>query len=284
MYKLRLGASLKLFTRYYAQYNDDFQRDLDEVKRLGFDCVDVDFCTIYGREEILKSHELIPQGLEWVKERGLELNAIHLPFSSQRDYSSLDEDFRAQLLMDTKEMLAIANAYKPYAYVVHPGTGVREAKDRALRLEKTCDSAMQMSAYTGSFICFENMVRLGVMNTVAEQKEFISKLRGYDNVKFCCDTNHYLKDKAEDAIRALGAYIKTLHISDHDYIDERHIMPEDGKIDWMNVLAALEEVGYQGVFNYEVKLENEGYVYYTLEDIKNNYDALFGKYNELRVR
>ncbi len=280
MYKLRLGTSLKLFTRYYAQYNDGFQRDLDEVKKLGFDCVDIDFCTIYGRDEILKSHDLIPQGLEWVKERGLQLNAIHLPFSSQRDYSSLDEDFRAQLLQDTKEMMSIANVYRPYAYVVHAGTGVKEIEERPLRLQKTCDSLIQMSKYTDSFICVENMVRNVVMNSVAEQKEVIAKVRGCQNVGFCCDTNHYLKDRAEDAIRALGSDIKTLHISDHDYIDERHVMPKDGKIDWMNVLAALEEVGYQGVFNYEVKMENEGYVYYQLADIKNNYVELFEEYNQ----
>lgn len=284
MYTLRLGTSLKLFTRYYAEYNDNFPKELDEAKRLGFDCVDVDFCTIYGRDEILKSHDLIPRGLEWVKERGLQLNAIHLPFSSQRDYSSLDEDFRDQLLKDTKEMMTIANAYHPYAYVVHAGTGVKDVKERPLRLQKTCDSLIQMSDYTDSFICVENMVRNGVMNSVTEQKELIRQVRGCKNVGFCCDTNHYLKDRAENAIRELGADIKTLHISDHDYIDERHVLPTDGKIDWMAVLSALESIGYQGVFNYEIKMENEGYVYYTLEDVRNNYVALFERYNKLKER
>ncbi len=282
MYKLRLGTSLNVFTRYSARYNEAFQKNLDELVRLGFDSVDVNLCTLYGREQILQSHELIPQGLEWVKERGLEINAIHLPFSSQRDYSSLDEDFRAQLLQDTKEMLAIANAYQPYAYVLHAGIAVQDVNERPLRLQKTSDSLIQMSAYTDSFVCVENMVRNAVMNTIAEQKEVLRRVCGCKNVGFCCDTNHYLQDKTEDAILALGKHIKTLHISDHDYIDEKHVMPMDGKIDWMAVIGALESVGYQGVFNYELKMETDGNVHYTLEDIKNNYVALFERYNSLK--
>ena len=281
MYKLKLGVSLNVFTRYSARYNENFQKNLDELVRLGFDSVDVNLCTIYGREQILQSHELIPQGLEWVKERGLALNAVHLPFSLQRDYSSLDDDFRARLLQDTKEMLSIANAYRPYAYVVHAGPAVQDVSERPLRLQKTSDSLIRMSKYTDSFICVENMVRNAVMNTIAEQKEVLDRVCNCKNVAFCCDTNHYLQDKAEDAILALGKHVKTLHISDHDYIDEKHVLPMDGKIDWMAVIGALEKVGYQGVFNYEIKMEADGCVYYTLEDIKNNYVALFERYNSL---
>jgi sugar phosphate isomerase/epimerase len=102
------------------------------------------------------------------------------------------------------------------------------------------------------------------------------------NVKLCCDVNHYLSDKAETAIEVLGERIKTLHISDHDYIDERHVLPKDGKIDWMALIGALEKTDYQGVFNYEITRSLNEYVFYTLADIKRNYEELFEEYNRMK--
>ena len=52
-------------------------------------------------------------------------------------------------------------------------------------------------------------------------------------LQVCVDVNHFLQEKAEDGLKLLGNRVKTLHISDHDYEDEQHWMPEEGKIDWM---------------------------------------------------
>ena len=79
---------------------------------------------------------------------------------------------------------------------------------------------------------------------------------------------------------ALSDRVKTLHISDHDYIDERHVLPKDGKIDWMKLIGALEKIGYQGVFDYEILREMKEYVFYTFADIKRNHEELFAQYNQ----
>ena len=73
------------------------------------------------------------------------------------------------------------------------------------------------------------------------------------------------------AVLALGSRIITTHISDHDYVDERHWLPGEGKIDWMRMLAAFETIGYEGVFNYE--LGNDA------AEVKENYEKLFADYN-----
>jgi sugar phosphate isomerase/epimerase len=50
----------------------------------------------------------------------------------------------------------------------------------------------------------------------------------------------------------VGEKIVTLHVSDYDGIDERHWLPGEGCIDWQALRAALCEVGYDGVWMYEL--------------------------------
>ena len=47
----------------------------------------------------------------------------------------------------------------------------------------------------------------------------------------------------------------------------------------MKVIGAFEKIGYNGSFTYEVSMGKFGY---TLKDLKENYDMLFEKYNELK--
>ena len=54
----------------------------------------------------------------------------------------------------------------------------------------------------------------------------------------------------------MGGRIITLHVSDYDFVDERHLLPGEGKNPWGEILRALEEVGYDGRFTYEVRAGN----------------------------
>ena len=258
MYKLRLGASIAYFYPCTLTVRDDFETNLAEMKRLGFDCVDLDLCSIYDRDMIVKSHAMISQAFELIKKSGLQLNGVHLPFGGHRDYSSLDAGYRKQLLEHTREMLQIANAYQPYCYIAHGSAEPIPPLERADKLKALGETLAEMSAYTDRYICVENLPRTCLLNTAKEHVEVIDAANK-PNVKACCDVNHFLHERAEDGLLALSDRVKTLHISDHDYIDERHVLPKDGKIDWMKLIGALEKIGYQGVFNYEILREMKEY-------------------------
>jgi sugar phosphate isomerase/epimerase len=68
----------------------------------------------------------------------------------------------------------------------------------------------------------------------------------------CLDPNHLLGESHSALINALAGKIVTTHISDYDFLEERHWMPGEGKIDWPRLVAALKEVGYSGPFLYEI--------------------------------
>ena len=54
-------------------------------------------------------------------------------------------------------------------------------------------------------------------------------------------------------IRAAGSRLKALHIADNDTSGDQHLLPFGcGTVDWQDVMRGLREVGYSGLFNFEV--------------------------------
>ncbi len=75
--------------------------------------------------------------------------------------------------------------------------------------------------------------------------------------------------------------IITTHISDYDFIDEKHWLPGEGKVDWEAMISKFEEIGYKGVWMYEVglkcprTLEREREL--TFDDFYRNVNEIFSR-------
>ncbi|MEA4824028.1 MAG: sugar phosphate isomerase/epimerase family protein [Clostridiaceae bacterium] len=82
---------------------------------------------------------------------------------------------------------------------------------------------------------------------------------GSPNFGICLDTGH-LNMHGEtqlDFIRACGKYLKALHLADNQGKEDQHMMPFGrGNVDFFSVVRGLREVGYDGLFNYEIPGEN----------------------------
>ena len=102
---------------------------------------------------------------------------------------------------------------------------------------------------------------------VAENPEY------KDYFTVCVDTGHSNKatkfndnPKVGDVIRMLGDRIGCLHLNDNNTVGDQHLIPFvdksgwqiDNTIDWDDVFAALNEIGYDGVYNLELHLERYG--------------------------
>ena len=80
----------------------------------------------------------------------------------------------------------------------------------------------------------------------------------------CVDTGHsnkamrYDNPTPADVIRRLGKEVTCLHLNDNDTLTDQHKMPLSGCIDWENVMNALDEIGYNGIYNMELNLRHFG--------------------------
>ncbi len=277
MYKLKLGASIGYFLADAPQscpVSEKFFDNLVEMEDLGFDTIDISLMGAFRNETFVGYEEKVVRGLEAIKNSKLEFNGVHLPCGTILSLSSLDEDYRQEFVGKIKSLLKVIDKYSPKCVLIHSSGEPIDDKDRDAQKRQLAKSYLELKDSCNAYFCIENLPRTCLLNTSDEVLELSNMVGG---MNICLDSNHFLKEKTEDAILKIGSLIKTTHISDCDYVDERHNMPGTLSIDFMKVIGAFEKVGYNGSFTYEVSTKKYGY---TLKDIKDNYDMLFEKYNQ----
>ena len=208
---------------------------------------------------------------EFAKAHGVTISSVHLPFAP---FSMIDlTDPRNDLFtikVQTMIMEAAAKAGIKIA-VLHPSGEPYKDDERQERLEMACSvvSALAENAKKlGMQLALENLPRTCLCRTHDEMLYFLDRI---PDLRVCFDMNHNLCENNIDYIKAVGDKIITLHVSDYDFVDERHWLPGSGINDWQKIIEALESVGYDGRFLYEVKLSGV-----TCEDIAENYRMLLG--------
>lgn len=216
--------------------------------------------------------------LEAARSNGVELWSFHVPFSQCFDVSSLDAQKSAEAMAIMEKGIRSAIKIGIKTIVIHPSSEPNDDDTRQDKMEKSIENLRYLAK-----ICDENGARLAVEvlpRTCLGNSSFdiITYLNEIPEIDVCFDTNHLLMQTNEDFLDDLIYHnmhgrIRTVHISDYDFIDERHRLPGDGINDWEAIMSALEELDYSGVFMYEVSKPFERELL-TFEEIKENYTCL----------
>ena len=184
---------------------------------------------------------------------GIERWSYHLPFYTA-DISNpeiADESIKNYCELIDK---AVNSGFTHI--VVHPCFEVTEEdrEERFALAKKNLPIVAEYAKSKGVPVAVEDLPKQCIGRSSWEIKELIST---HENLYACFDTNHLFFEKPEDYIRALGDKLITLHVSDYDFIFERHWLPGEGKIDWQALYQALLEVNYSGVWMYEVPFSSK---------------------------
>lgn len=189
---------------------------------------------------------------------GLKVWSVHLPFSKTIDISVIDDTKRAEVVEFMKDMVHIAGIFKPQHLVLHPSSEPIAPDERAERLENS-RASIELIAPTareiGASLCIENLPRTCLGRN---GQEMMMLIEGLDGVAICYDTNHLLYQSHEDFLNSIAkGSIKTVHISDYDFADERHLLPGVGKIEWKKLWDGVRANGYDGIMMFECEGEPE---------------------------
>lgn len=185
---------------------------------------------------------------------GIELHSMHLPFMpfTQIDISS------PALADDTveyyRELIEKGASIGIKIFVLHPSGEPIKDEERSIRMEtakKTLARLAEIAKANDAVIAVENLPRSCLGKNSAEIAELLS---AHEALRACFDTNHLLSEPLADFMRNIKDRIITTHISDYDFVNERHWLPGEGKIDWQEILSILTEIGYQGPWMYELSL------------------------------
>ena len=190
------------------------------------------------------------------RRNGIDWWSMHLPFGPFTDLDpvSLDAEkrtFTKTVLTQLIKRGADAGVNK---FVAHPSAEPNESGERAEKLKLAADvfaELAQTAAAFGAVIALEDLPRTCLGNCSAE---LLALLGAHPNLRVCYDTNHLLGEDNVEFIRNVGQKIITTHVSDYDFQNERHWLPGEGDNDWRGIYNTLQEVGYEGVWLYELGL------------------------------
>ncbi len=211
---------------------------------------------------------------------GVHLWSFHLPFSAPIDISSTDKGVRGDAVAYLSEMTRKAADIGIELMVIHPSREPNEEHERAEKLKNAQCSLSQIAQVAGEYgatIAVENLPRTCLGRNSAEMKQLLT---ADERLRVCFDTNHLLMQPIKEFILDVGSKIVTTHFSDFDFVNERHWLPGEGKVDWKELIETLETIGYNGPILYEVGFKAPATIErreLTCEDFKENHYLLKNK-------
>ena len=131
-----------------------------------------------------------------------------------------------------------------------------------IKIEKNITAIRKLTDHlqgTDTVLCLENLIGESTITSSIDDLLTIVCALDSPNAGVCLDTGHLnLSGKNQvDFIRRAGDKLKALHIADNEGFVDQHLLPFGcGNVDFSSVVSALREIGYNGLFNYEIPGEN----------------------------
>ena len=266
MKKFELGVSS-------CGVQDLTEKDFESYANAGISAMELSLG--YDRYDSIKWKEVYDRA----KRYNIELWSFHQPFMPFEvlDLASLDENVRKHTVKYLSELMKKAADIGISVNIVHPSAEPNKENERGEKIKRAQESLAYLADAAekcGSVIAVENLPRTCLGRDSKDIRELLS---ADDRLRACFDTNHLLKQPIKDFILDIGEKIITTHVSDFDFVDEKHWLPGEGKIDWNELIAALNDVKYTGPFMYELSLAPPRTIkrrMLTHADFKENYNSL----------
>jgi sugar phosphate isomerase/epimerase len=250
--KRQFGISTHL---YHAQR---LCRDhLLEIAAHGFECVEV-----YATRTHFDYHNpaAVADLQQWLGEAGLELRSIHAPtaegftggrWSGSLSLASADPEARVHAVSETEKALHIARRIPAAVLVAHlgiPRTQTGPADSRAAA-RRSVEELLRIAEPLGVRIAVE--VIPNELSRAGSIVHFVED--DLDGVGICLDFGHaHLDGDVIDAVETVSEHLIATHVHDNRGRADDHLLPFDGTIDWAGTLLAVQKVGYEGPFMFEI--------------------------------
>ena len=187
---------------------------------------------------------------------GVRLWSLHLPFTGADHLDISKDEMADETVAYHSELIKRASAVGIEKFIIHPSREPIAPEDRSHKMQTAKHSLSRLArvaSESGAVIAVEDLPRTCLGNCSDEILELISV---DPSLRVCFDTNHLLFEDPAKFVRNVGDKIVTLHVSDYDFVDEKHWLPGEGDINWSEILQALRDVDYKGIWLYELEFES----------------------------
>ena len=182
---------------------------------------------------------------------GVDLWSFHIPFLPFDEIDISNPNLADYTVEYFCKLIEYASEIGIRRFVINPsGEPIREGRDERMACAK--ESLRRLADFAekfGAVICVEDLPRTCLGRDSSEILELVS---AHPSLKICFDTNHLLSETNEEFVKKVGDKIETLHVSDYDFLNERHWLPGEGLVDWTALYSSLIKAGYRGAWLYEL--------------------------------
>lgn len=255
---MQLSTTLNLYTlRGSVNHTDFAPKAVGICKAAGFDAIDVMLKEVVANSTMSESEAWADSLLKAMEREGIRASQCHGYFTNTRqmDDTTLMGPYRDNILRS----ISLASRLGISEMVIHPlpleesrGISFEQSLEVNTAFFQSLDNALVAHKVHA---CLEN-----IFSSEYADSESLLRLRerigSPERFYFCWDTGHAnLVEKVRDTqpahIRLLGSLLHATHIQDNHGVQDEHLLPMMGTIDWLPVIKALHESGYQGDFTYE---------------------------------
>lgn len=194
---------------------------------------------------------------------GFSIPQGHLIFGARGDITSSDNTVAVANLKRNLDVFLELGVKAAVIHYSHNGTDLDPIEEWFDQRVKALNELCNYVKGTELVICVENLSRIHD-HDAAHLLSLCRAVDNQENIGICLDTGHLHIAGGDqyDFIMQAGKYLRSVHVHDNfgelmnaegKYCDDRHMMPFDcGTVNWDRLRRGLREVGYGGLFSYEL--------------------------------
>lgn len=258
MKRLKKCSPLNLHYASRANITEYIRAGLEFHKEVGFEAADfgmgmIDFLSDGWKRDI-------ESAVESSREIGIGFDVCHLPFIGGG--GKKDEEFYRQFDIKMHNAIDAAVLLGSEYAVLHPTSPTVPLK--SFNRAEAFDAVMahlapyaEHASRVGLNIVVENMRVIPGMrlsHRYCQDPDELCDIADALGIGVCWDFGHANISgiKQSEGLSYVGRRLKVIHVNDNSGIDDDHVAPFTGNVDWRDAMKGLAICGYEGVFNYEL--------------------------------
>ncbi len=244
-------------TSDFGRFAKTYQERIDLVCEAGFKYIDLGMYIIHKNDELIYSDKWQDNAkiiLEHAQKRGAEFVQAHAPDGNSLSGNKSEVD---ELIKKTIRSIDICGILGIPNIVVHQGVSKGISKGEFFERNKNFYEKLfpAMERNNVNVLC-ENQIKKYIgdiynTNSGSDIKELV-KYVDHPLFHACWDIGHANCDGSQyDEILAVGDDLFAVHINDNRGQGDEHLMPYFGTVNMDEIMNALINVNFKGVFTFE---------------------------------
>ena len=258
MKKLRISSTTNLHFGSNESVSEYIKNEVAFQKEMGFDATDFGL----GKIDFLSDtwQATVEQAILDAEAVGMRFELCHLPFiMAGAPIFGEDYDIFCKKMLRAIEAAKLIGA--SYA-VMHPNAATVPLKlfDRKAQFDSVIEHLTPFAEYAaklGVNVVVENMRVIPTFvasHRYSQTPDELCDVADALGIGVCWDFGHANISglRQSEGIEYVGRRLRVIHVNDNFGINDDHVPPFVGNIDWKDAMRGLDKVGFDGLFNFEI--------------------------------